>query len=309
MLASNYTWVFYLFLFIFISYANRKASLNSSELNFAFLADRLTGRIRAISTFKNKLLFGQSDVAQLFIYSNNGRYISNITLNDTDGLSYATWTPSGKIIYSTEYSAKVVVMSEQGKTFVSSQMTNPRFISVANNNIIYLADLITGVHQSSDEGATWSLVFSPTEVNLTWIIRVISENYDDFWTLKEDRLDLTNIDMLGLYSAGNLTVRNVTRRKLRLTSTSGQYFDDLDQNFLSYDGGKHIFLMNPNMYEVHVFLVSGQYYCKLLFLPIDFRYYNRLLLLTIDQYKRLLYVVFENKQVKVFKLIYNNKNV
>ena len=279
-----------------------------------------------MSAFKNKVLIGLVYYGyRLLIFNSEGHYLSNITLQNVGTLHYATWTPSGNIIYLTEGDGKIEVISELGKIFTFTQMKEPKFISIYNNAIMYLADT-KGVYQSSDDGVSWNLVFSPRDPNLMWVIRVTSEQSDNFWTLKNtiDSTDLTgidesdpffllqdykrlsssNIDILRLYnasavSATNLKSNNATGSIIRLTNPLCKDLQALSAKTLSYDGGKHIFLIED--YTVHVFLLSGQYYCRLLSLYDKNKRPN---MLRVDQYSRLLYVVYEN-EVHVFKLIYN----
>ena len=135
--------------------------------------------------FNKKLLVSSCQRSQLLIYSREGRYLSTIAINENDKLCNAKWTPRGNIVYTTDNSKKVVVMSESGKIITKHQMEEPRRFSISNEDIIYLADFKTGVYQSTDDGVSWSLVFKSADGrHCTEVIKVTTYHSDDFWTME-----------------------------------------------------------------------------------------------------------------------------
>ena len=140
-------------------------------------------------------------ISQLFIYSRDCHFLSTILINDSDELWDATWTPSGKIIYTTFNSKKEVIISESGKVDTThTQMKLPRHLSVSNA-IIYLADWKTGVYQSTNGGLSWNLVLKSTTEgsHCRKVMNMTTDHSDDLWTLEEtnasnDRLRVYSVD-------------------------------------------------------------------------------------------------------------------
>ena len=251
--------------------------------------------------FNDKLLFSSVGLPQLFIYSREGRHLSTITINDNDKLWDATWTPRGNIVYTT-YSNKVVVMSESGKVITThTQMTEPRYISVSSDDIIYLADSKTGVYQSTNDGVSWSLVFKSTDGwHCYQVIKVTTDHSDDFWTLEYSNKKNYH---LRVYSVDRRRSDGiVTWRDINVTTTDGKHID-LSGSRLSYDGNMNIFLSDRDNKAVHVLSVNGQYHCQLLS---SHHFKNTLLRLAVDKERQLLYVGQDEGVVGVFKLTYED---
>ena len=135
--------------------------MTSSQLLQNFTVKKLKQEtVNTLSAFKDKLLISRVSLSQLFIYNREGRHLSTITINNSDKLRDATWTPRGNIIYTTCDSYEMVVMSESGKIITThTEMTSPGYLSVSDDHIIYLTDYLTDVYQSTDDGISWSLVF------------------------------------------------------------------------------------------------------------------------------------------------------
>ena len=276
--------------------------MTSSQLLLNFIVDQLKGwTVTILSVFNDKLLVSCYNISQLFIYSREGRHLSTITTNNNDELFDATWTPRGNIVYTTWRSKKVVVMSESGKVITThTQMTVPRFLSVSNDNIIYLADMETGVYQSTDDGVSWSLVFKSTDGWYCWqVIKVTTDHSDDFWILENSDNDCR----LRVYSVDRRrSDGNVTWRDINVPTTDGKHIN-LSASSLSYDGNMNIFLSDCYNKAVHVLSVNGQYHCQLLsshhIKNIPYR-------LAVDKERQLLYVGQIWNVVEVFKLTYGD---
>ena len=175
-------------MFVTRSTESRSQSVMSSQLLRNFTIDQSERLcVSILSVFNGKLLVSCEFLSQLFIHSHEGHQLSTITTNDNDKLWDSTWTPRGNIVYTTRDSSKLVVMSESGKVInTHTQMKSPRYLSVSNDGIIYLADWETGVYQSTDDSVNWSLVFNSTDGrHCREVIKVTTDHGDDFWTLEK----------------------------------------------------------------------------------------------------------------------------
>ena len=214
----------------------------------------------------------------------------------------ATWAPRGNIVFTTLYSNKVVVMSESGKVITThTQMTDPRYLSVSSDDIIYLADYRTGVYQSTDDGVSWSLVFKSTDGwHCRQVIKVTTDHSDDFWTLEQS--DNKNWH-LRVYSVDRRrSDDNVTWKDINDPTTDSKHID-LSNSRLSYDGNMNIFLIDYDNKAVHVLSLNGQYHCQLLS---SHHFKNEPCRLAVDKERQLLYVGQDKSVVGVFKLTYGD---
>ena len=276
--------------------------MTSSQLLKNFTVNQLKNLgVDILSVFNDKLLASCVDLSQLFIYSREGRHLSTITTNDNDQLWDATWTPRGNIVHTTWDSNKVVVMSESGEVISThTQMTEPRDLSVSNDDIIYLADSKTGVYQSTDDGVSWSLIFKSTdEWHCKQVIKVTTYHSDDFWILEKSD---NNNNHLRVYSVDRRrSDGNVTWRDINVITTDGKHIDLSYSSSLSYDGNMNIFLNDYDNKAVHVLSVNGQYYCQLLS---SHHIKNKPCRLAVDKVRQLLYIGQWDSVVGVFKLTY-----
>ena len=258
-----------------------------------------------MSLFNDKLLVSCHSLSNLFIYSREGLNLSTITINEDENLLDATWTPRGKIVYSTYNTSKVVVVAESGQVIIiHTQMAGPRCFSVSNNDIIYLADLMTGVYQSTDDGLSWSQVFNSSDGwHCEQVIQVITNHSYDFWTVEEKgymyHLRVYSVDRKRYF--GNVTWRDINIPTINNTSI------DLFPNLLAYDGNMNIFLIYSEYRAVHVLSVNSHFYSQLLsshhFNNEDI---NEPRTLAVDKKRQLLYVGYLWGVVGVFKLIYGD---
>ena len=276
--------------------------MTSSKLLQNFSVDQLEGWfVNILSVFNDKFLVSSGGLSQLFIYS-KGRHLSTITINNNDKLRDATWTPRGNIVYTTYDSNKVVVLLESGKIITThTQMISPRYFSVSNDDIIYLADYETGVYQSTDDGVSWSLVFKSTdEWHCLQVIKVTTDHSDDFWTLQES--DNKNYH-LGVYSVDRRRSDGyVTLRDINVTTIDGKHINLLYSS-LSYDGNMNIFLSDYHSKAVHVLSMNGQYHCQ----PLSsYHIKNEPCRLAVDKERQVLYVGQDEGVVEVFNLTYGN---
>ena len=254
--------------------------------------------------FNNKLLIGCESFNLLFVYSHEGRFLSTIKINN-DNVSLlidATWTPRGNIVYTTLKTNKVVVISESGKiNSVYNRMTTPKYFSVSNENIMYLADEETGLYQSTDDAVSWNLVFKPADGwRCLQATKVTADRVVDFWTFGRDNND--TVPYRRVYSVDSSN-GHMTWKNINLTT---QYGKDINfpYNSLSYDGNMNFFILDVAKKAVHAFSPKGQHYCQLLS---SRNFKNFPLKLAVDKERLLLYVGQQGGVVEVFKLTYGDE--
>ena len=131
----------------------------SSQLirNFKVIPLNYLKYVNILSEYDEKILVSSLNLAQLFVYSRDGHHLLSIPTNDNDTLQDAMWTSFGNIIYTTTNSRKVVLISESGKFIADTLMTNPQYLSISSDNLIYLADSQTGIYESKNDGVSWKL--------------------------------------------------------------------------------------------------------------------------------------------------------
>jgi hypothetical protein len=96
------------------------------------------------------------------IYICNGTNYSSVTTLRCLPLTLTGWAtqcgrPDGNIVYTTVANflgkfSRVVTMSQNGDVIALTNMTNAALLSVSANNVVYLADAVKGVYQSSNGG-------------------------------------------------------------------------------------------------------------------------------------------------------------
>ena len=253
--------------------------------------------VNILSVFNGKLLFSREKLSHLYIYTREGFYRSTITTCDDDMLHDAAWTPRGNIVYTAW--GIVVVMSESGKFNAKhTQMTRPERLSVSNEDIIYLADWETGVHQSADDGFSWSLVFKSTDGWHCWhAIKITNDHYDsdDFWTLERStfgaHLHVYSVDRRR--SGDNMPWRDIFPIK------DGKHVALNSQTIMSYDGNMNFFLGETFSSDVHVLSVNGQYHCQL-------ESSSYMTGLAVDKERQLMFMGHEVALVTAFQLTYGD---
>ena len=296
-------------MFVIRSHVLLCQSETSSQLLRNFTVNWLKNEyVDILSVFSDKLLVSaRESLPQLSIYSREGRHLTTITTKDNDTLLDAAWTPQGNIIYTTAGQKEVVVMSESGKIITShTQMTFPQQLSVSTDNIIYLADSLTGVYQSTDGLVKWTLVFKPIDGwHCNQVIKVNRDDSDDFWTLESNDAKHWHLRVHCIdrgRSNGNATWRNINVS----TTDNNQIGPLLSGSSLSYDGNMNILLSDYDNKAVHVFSVNGQHHCQLL----SSNHINTLPhRLAVDKERQLLYVGQVLGIVEVFKLTYEKRSV
>ena len=283
---------------------SRSRTVSSSQFLLDFSEYLLKASyVSVLAVFNNKLLIGCESCDLLFVYSHEGRFLSTIKLNNDEVnlLNDATWTPRGNIVYTTLNTNKVVVMSESGKiNSVYTRLTTPRYISVSNENIIYLADEETGLYQSTDDAISWNLVFKPADGwRCLQATKVTADRVVDFWTLGRDNNDTVLYRRVYSVDSSNGLM---TWKNINLTTQNGKDIN-FPYNSVSYDGNMNFFILDVAKKVVHSFSPKGQHYCQLLSLP---NFKNFPSKLAVDKERLLLYVGQMGGVVGVFKLTYGN---
>ena len=274
--------------------------MKSSQLLFNLTVDHSMYMIdvKILSVFHDKLLVSGYNQYQLFIYTREGRYLSTVTTNDNKKICGAIWTPLGNIMYVSPDLKTVVSMSDSGQIITtSSQVTFASYISVSDD-IIYITDWKKDVYQSADEGVNWNLIVKSTEGwSCVQVIKVTTDNFNDFWTLEWKNPDYR----LCVYSeVRKNSDGNAIWRYINIPAINDKRINLLESK-LSYDGKMNIFLSDKKNKAVHTFSLNGQYHCQLL-LPHHIK--NSPLSLAVDKKHQVLYLGQADSVVQLFKLTY-----
>ena len=270
------------------------------DFSYYFVIPQLIAfEIDILSVYGKKVLVSRKGHSYFYIYRQTDRDISRISIlnSKTDTLMDATWTPHGNIVYTTQIDRKLIVEEgESGDVITSHQMTSPQLLSVSNDGIIYLADSQTGVHQSTDDGITWNSIFKATSGwHCRQVIKVTSDNNDDFWTLENngqnDRLRVYSVDRR--HSNGITTTRNINM------TIADEVQINLPSSKLLHDGKDNILLTDQRSGTSYLFSWDGQYQRQL---PSQNPYkpYGT----TIDKETKRLFIGTRNGIVGVLNVIY-----
>ena len=294
-----------------------KHLVKSAELLFSFTASQLTNYfVQIISAFNELLLVSRVRSSQLFILSWDGRYLSNITIDDNDSLVDAIWTPRRNIAYTSLHfngNGRVVVMTAFGKGILNSQspLACPLWLS-AFNDTVYLVDCTGRVRHSPDDGVSWILLFEPID---EWHCRKLAisstDLTNDLWMLESRNPTDNERDRVNLL-LGNLRIhsfnktlqynRYLSSRKVTFNSTAGSKQIDLTFSDLTHDGGLTIFLSDYHNKTIHLFSINGQYHRQLLSSTHIRSMPTRIV---VDSERRLMYVAQYDGLVSVFSLSYD----
>ena len=264
------------------------------------------------SFFNEKLLVGcigcvNCAVNSLLILSPNGdRLTSILPVDNTAPIQDAIWTPRGNIMYLGKNGREdiIVVLSESARIisiYTQLKSTSGPFC-FSNDGIIYIAEIRVGVHQSADDGISWSVGFKTVDDwHCTLFMKVILDSYEYFWT--HEYID----GMQRRYCVYTVNRKrpdsNVIFKDIDITTTVGNQSCIADACTLLEDGNMNIFLSVTNK-TVLVLTVS----CGNLFqlLPPD-RMNDKSYKLAVDNKRQLLYEAESYGTVKVFQLKYQTK--
>ena len=258
--------------------------------------------IAILSLFNNKLLAGSQNLYQLFVYNHDGQHLSTLNISKTGMLLDAAWTPRGNIIYTMTPSKNVKVVSEFGTIINTFQTKDPQYLSVSSDGIIYLADGEAGVHQSTDDGLSWSFIF---KLKKRWLClqAIKMTNSNDYWTLV--RYQSEGNRRLHVYSVNRTGVdAPIPFRNIKIPKTNGEE-NTLRQSTLAYDGYTNIFLNDYNNKAIIIFTMNGSHQQFLS----PHRIKNEPRRLAVDGKRQLLYIGHKNRLVEVFKLIHQDEAI
>ena len=243
------------------------------------------------------------NLAQLFVYSRDGHHLSSIPANDNDTLQDAMWTSFGNIIYTTTNSRKVVLISESGKFIAETLMTNPQYLSISSDNLIYLADSQTGIYESKNDGVSWKL-FLKTAFRCLMLVKVATESNNDFWTLEQY---INGNYYLGAYSVNRDLEDNSTNyvqwKSVKVYMANGKPIN-MRYCFLSSDRNMNIFLSDISHKAVHILSAT----CRQRYQTFSLPYFeNKPFRLALSNEHKLLFVGQDNSTVGVYNLTYGKK--
>ena len=274
-------------------------SVKSSQQLFNFSVDQLNKGvpIDILSAFDDKLLISRCSLSLLYIYSREGLCLSTIKTNGNDKLWDATWTPQGNVVYAARHNAKVVVLSVNGTIIaLHTHMKSPRYFSISNDDIIYLTEGETGVHQSKDDGVSWNLVFPLTDKDIFKQVVVITTDHKTDLLILEEK---NYISILRMCSADR-RADSVAWKDVNVMTADGKNLD-LSFSTMSYDGNINIFLSDWFNQAIYVLSMNGQLHRQLLSSHhMDYKPCR----LAVDRQRQRLYVGEYNTVVGVFSLIY-----
>ena len=254
--------------------------------------------------FNENLLVGSSALSIFFICSREGSHLATINFSDRYLAVDATWTPRGNIIYTTTaLNVKMVLMSQSAEIIAIDEPTRfPRFVSVSNDEIIYLTDYNADVYQSTNEGVSWSLVFSsPDYYLIREVIKVTFENSDELWFLEEQKDEISH---LRAYSTDrSLSKGDILWRYINVTTIDNKKINFSSSRF-SNDGNMNIFLNDKDGKTVQLLPVNGPHCCQLQ--PLNHHFESEPHRVAVDKKRQLLYVGQMGGVIGVFKLTYGN---
>ena len=263
--------------------------------------DPIIDSVKLVSVYKNKVLINLVSRQSLLIYFSDGRFVSELT--STNPIHHASWTPKGNIAYTSLPSESVTVTSEDGKTISNSRMTSPMFLSISND-VIYVAAIGTGVHQSIDEGTSWKFVFkSSNGWSCFHAIRVINKNgIDDFWSLESKPPGYAEFQLI-MYRVpnANFTGRIASPRRNYLVEVGNELLTLSSSSSLSFDGEMCLFIIDNVNKTILALPLNGRSPYQLISSN-DIKYNP--CSLAVDTKRHELYVGQQNKLVSVFNLTY-----
>jgi hypothetical protein len=245
-----------------------------------------------------QLLVGQLGERQLHVYSADCCHVTSIKLPDNDMVWDAVWTKRGNIVYCEWVRGKIVTMSQAGDVIQHTNVSMPTNPSMSTDDVIYFTSAGTSVYQSTDDGLTWSRMFTVADGwQCCQVIKVSTDsNTDVLWTVvnsvEDWRLQVCTVDKRR--AGGN----NVTWRDVTLPS---HVTVDLKCSRLAYDGNASILVMDNKNRAVHVWSVSGQYDRQLVSPQQLISHPRRV---AVDTQRHVMYVGHENGTAGVFELTY-----
>ena len=209
----------------------------------------------------------------------------------------ATWTSQGDILYTSEQTCLITLISSNGVHKIYRKFRRPNYFGTSSkDNIIYVTDSDLGLFQSTDDGINWNCVVElPFGWNLGQIVKLeTNSNITTFWSITLNAASTHKLRELSLikHSKTNLTWRDIALPTFITTS--------LPNIWLAYDDANTIFISNVQQKTVYTLTVNGQYRGRLLTMS----KLDQSLKLAIDADRCYLYIA-SYRLIYVYKLKYN----
>jgi hypothetical protein len=289
-------------LFVVLTYRKRKFAAMSATTTLTMHGQlpQHCIKVLSISSDQQRLIVDYLPADQVLqIYSLNGSLESKISLPGK--LVDAMWTAEGHILCSVandmgplvgventnmNSTALVLLVSLSGDVIAHTPMTAPRALSTWYDDVVYLADLVSGVYRSMDGGRTWSHVFKTED---KWfciqVIQVSSDMHvDTLWTIEQTviqqrprpsqlskwfmrRLRVYTLDKQSLIDS-RLSLLNATTLSLpsSVSIDTVTIKNPEGRPMLAYDHRGNVFLSDTQDegIDVHLLSLNGQYQEKVL---------------------------------------------
>ena len=249
--------------------------------------------ITMLAVKNNKILVGEPNCTELFIYDDKGKLLNTIKVGTI--VCDAAFAPNGNIICSTP-TLGLLVMSEDGKVMQQKFLTSPRDISVSSDGEVFVTDSSEGVFQSSDNGNTWCLIFGVSISSwMSWQTLKLRNDQGEivYWTL-EVLQNENNCRIIERALSGDL----IATRLLSMKIANGT---DISKSYtrMVYNEDHSVLLIDTKNSSVHSFSVNNYQYEKQLFGKNEI---NRPTMHAINKKSNLLYIGQEDGTLKIFKL-------
>ena len=279
-----------------------KPFLNISvKLNVSFSLFQFNIKaVSILSVLNDKILVGWESCNTLFICNQEGATLQ--TVNGTDEFYDAVWTATGNIVYTNPSNRFITTMSLNGDVLNRNALGMPMYLSVCNDNFIYVADGERGVYESTNSGLNWRHVIqSVPGWSCIHVIKVVNNNDIKYWIL-ELHISSSN-RTLRLYNEVNKN-RQLNNSEpwatINVPIVNKNSNNSLEVSFLSQIPRSPVIVLS-DMYScsVHVLLATGQYYRELLSCSnIDYPYK------IIADKRQAFYVGLERSTVKKFDIFF-----
>lgn len=214
---------------------------------------------------KGHLLVSPPVTGELRIYTTSGRHVTTLDVPDTMYVYDAVWTRQSNIVCTT--GDGVIVVSKTRSILNKADVGKEGYLSVSQNGDIYISHT-TSVYESTDDGKTWSIIFSVLDSSsyIQQAIKVSTDHYSDiFWTFEsfESNNMPADVTQLGIYTlnktAGNAD-RNVTWSSVAMPS---HLHANVSVYFLAFDGHSTVFALAYHIDDVLMWSVNGTFYGQL----------------------------------------------
>lgn len=265
-----------------------------------------------LSTFENQLLVDISESSDLYIYSTTN-HIYTLMYNITKLL------PSGQtrqrqrytdiamvsdssLVYIVDNAITVLEIPSLERTKETLAVTanhRPRFVSVANNSVIYVALEKSGVYRSVAKGGqAWALSthMTPSDDWMTLQAINVPTPNNSMWTLEADGFR-RRVCIYDKDKEPKVTV--VFNTTFPNTSNANSWKDEYFLK-LAYDGRNNVIMADHYRKTVHVFKITGDYRGHLNVIGVDKAISPRSIAL--DMNNQLLYLGIDESCIMVLDL-------